>query len=227
MQTTRLLQNSLTYYWRTNLAVILGVATAVSVLAGALLVGDSVRASLRDLAVQRLGKTDFVIGSRNFFGEEIASKLQSDERFKKSFDTVDPLISLDGSVHDEQTGKRAFGIKVYGVDERFWQFNGVAGSERPPHNNEALLSPALAEELSIKQGDAIVVRVQKPLAIPIESLLGRKDDSGRAIRLTVRDTLQPNLMGEFSLQLSKGPVRAIFVPLDELQNDLQVKNKVN
>src|SRR3979409_1309926 len=94
MRTGQLLKRNLNYYWRTNLAVILGVATAVSVLAGALLVGDSVRASLRDLAVQRLGKTDFVIGSRNFFDEEIAAKLQSDERFKKSFDTVDPLILL-------------------------------------------------------------------------------------------------------------------------------------
>ena len=36
----------------------LGVATAVAVLAGALLVGDSVRGSLRDLVLQRLGSTD-------------------------------------------------------------------------------------------------------------------------------------------------------------------------
>ena len=34
---------------------------AVAVLAGALLVGDSVRASLRDLFQQRLGNTDQVI----------------------------------------------------------------------------------------------------------------------------------------------------------------------
>ena len=52
---------SLTYYWRTNVAVVLGVATAVSVLAGALLVGDSVRGSLRDLLLGRLGRTDQVV----------------------------------------------------------------------------------------------------------------------------------------------------------------------
>lgn len=67
MRTAQLLKRSLVYYWRTNLAVVLGVATAVAVLAGALLVGDSVRVSLRELALQRLGQTDRVITSTGFF----------------------------------------------------------------------------------------------------------------------------------------------------------------
>ena len=49
MRTSTLLARNLAWYWRTNLAVLLGVATAAGVLGGALLVGDSVRASLRDL----------------------------------------------------------------------------------------------------------------------------------------------------------------------------------
>ncbi len=53
-----LLRRSLTHYWRTNLAVVAGVGVAVSVLAGAVLVGASVRASLRDLALQRLERLD-------------------------------------------------------------------------------------------------------------------------------------------------------------------------
>ena len=63
MRTGTLVKRNLTYYWRTNLAVVFGVATAVSVLAGALLVGDSVRASLRDLFLARLGSTDYVVSS--------------------------------------------------------------------------------------------------------------------------------------------------------------------
>jgi len=43
MNAVTLVKHNLTHYWRTNLAVIIGVATAVAVLAGALLVGDSVR----------------------------------------------------------------------------------------------------------------------------------------------------------------------------------------
>ena len=43
MRTTQLIKRSLSYYWQTNLVVVLGVAIAVSVLAGALLIGESVR----------------------------------------------------------------------------------------------------------------------------------------------------------------------------------------
>ena len=66
-----LVVRGLTYYWRTHLAVVCGVATAVAVLAGALLVGDSVRGSLRDLVVGRLGKTDYVVTSSGFFREQL------------------------------------------------------------------------------------------------------------------------------------------------------------
>ncbi len=55
MRTTQLIKRSLSYYWQTNLVVVLGVAIAVSVLAGALLIGESVRGSLRDLSSRRLG----------------------------------------------------------------------------------------------------------------------------------------------------------------------------
>ena len=54
MQTTRLIKRSLAYYWQTNLVVVLGVAIAVSVLAGALLIGESVRGSLRAVSYTHL-----------------------------------------------------------------------------------------------------------------------------------------------------------------------------
>ena len=41
MTTGDLVRRGLGHYWRTNLAVIAGVATAVATLSGALLVGDS------------------------------------------------------------------------------------------------------------------------------------------------------------------------------------------
>ena len=72
MRASRLVYRGLIHYWRTNIAVVLGVATAVAVLAGALLVGDSVRGSLRDLVVQRLGHTDQVVLSSGFFREQLA-----------------------------------------------------------------------------------------------------------------------------------------------------------
>ena len=64
-----LVRRNLVYFWQTNLAVIFGVAVAVAVLTGALLVGTSVRMSLRSLALERLASVSHVVTSANFVRE--------------------------------------------------------------------------------------------------------------------------------------------------------------
>src|SRR5690349_13678825 len=100
MSFRQLVARGLAYHWRTNLAVILGVATAVAVLAGALLVGDSVRGSLRDLVLQRLGRTDQAVISTGFFREQLASDLQAQPAFASALEAVAPLIIVQGFVSD-------------------------------------------------------------------------------------------------------------------------------
>ena len=77
---TRLLLRSLVHYWRTNAAVVGGVATAVAVLAGALLVGQSIRSSLRDLVVERIGATAYAVSADRYFREDLLEKLEVDRR---------------------------------------------------------------------------------------------------------------------------------------------------
>ncbi len=216
MRIAMLVRRSLTYYGRTNLAVVLGVATAVAVLAGALVVGDSVRASLRDLVLGRIGRTDTVISAAQFFPEQLSAALAQGQRFSAC-----PLIAFEGMVTHDASHRRASGVQVYGVDERFWRFHGVAGPELPA------MSAALAEDLGAKPGDALLLRVEKPSAIPLESLHGRKEDVGRTLRFTAREPLAASALGEFSLRPQQGSVRAIFVPLAKLARDLGQPGKVN
>lgn len=227
MRTAQLLKRNLSHYWRTNFAVVLGVATAVAVLSGALLVGDSVRASLRELALQRLGQTDRVITSTGFFRDQLANDLQSDSQFAAAgFSETCALIALEGTVTHEPSKRVASRIKVYGVDERFWKFHHVPGKQ-PPRNREGFLSEGLARELSANTGDALVLRVEKPSAIPVESLHSRKEDLGSTLRLTVQETLSPGDVGEFSLQPQQGDVRALFVPLSILQKAIDQPGRAN
>src|SRR3989454_4308409 len=226
MRARRLVLNSLAHYWRTNVAVVLGVATAVAVLAGALLVGDSVRGSLRDLVLQRLGRTDRAVLSSGFFRDALAADLERDPDFTASFQAVAPLVVMQGLVTAQASGRRASRVAVYGVDDRFWRFHQVTGV-RGPEGREALLSRALAADIGASPGASIVVRVERPSAIPIESLPGRKDNLGRSLRLTVRSIVAPDDLGDFSLQPRQGEVRAVFVPLKRLQQDLDVRDRVN
>ena len=184
MTFAKLVRRNLTYFWRTNVAVVAGVGVAVAVLAGALLVGASVRGSLHELALLRLGSVDQVVTSGGFFREALADDLRSATDLAATFGDVCPLIILEGFVTHQENGRRASGVQVYGVDERFWRFHGRDPSGRAPDRNDVLLSEGLARELGGQAGDALLVRVEKPSAIPVGSLHGRKGDVGRTVRLS-------------------------------------------
>lgn len=226
MRTTRLIQRSLAYYWQTNVVVVLGVAIAVAVLTGALLIGESVRGRLRELVSQRLGRTDVFVASTGFFREQLATDILQPNVFTTSgIGATCPLIALDGLVTHEPSRRRAGDVRVYGVDERFWKFNGV--TTEPPQDRQVLLSESLAQELGTTAGDSILLRIEKPSDIPVESLHGRKEDPGRTIRLSFKSVLPGASLGEFSLRPQQGPVRAIFVSLPFLQRELDQTGNVN
>jgi putative ABC transport system permease protein len=222
MKPRDLVRRGIVYYWRTNAAVVLGVATAVAVLAGALLVGDSVRGSLRDLVLQRIGRTDRAVVSTGFFREALGDELAADAAPVSAA----PLIAVEGVVTDQASGRRASRVQVYGVDDRFWRFHGVT-AVRGPEGREALISRALASDIGAAAGGTVLVRLERPSAIPIESLHGRKEDAGRSLRLEVRAIVAAADLGDFSLRPSQGDIRAVFVPLKRLQQDLDLQGRVN
>jgi ABC-type lipoprotein release transport system permease subunit len=212
-----LVLRSLTFHWRTNLAVMLGVAVAAAVLAGALLVGDSVRGSLREIALGRLGRTETVVTTATFVRAGVA------ERFRTAnlATSAAPLLITTASVTHESSRRRASEVQVYGVDQRFWSFHGL------PAADGVYVSPALATELGVQPGDSLLTRAQKPAQIPIESLFGRKEDIGRTLRLQATGMLPRERLGEFALQPQQSGVRAIFAPLARVQRDLGVPGLVN
>ncbi len=225
MHINTLVKRSLIYFRRTNLAVVFGVATAGAVLGGALLVGDSVRESLRQLALERLGRTDLIVAGTGFFREDLAEDLSRHPKFGAEFAGACPLIALEGVVTHGDTNARAGGVQVYGIDEQFWSFHGV--SVKQPEGNDVLMSLALARELGAKPSDTVILRIEKPSDIPVESLHGRKDDPGSTIRVSMRETLPADLMGEFSIRPQQGGVRAVFIPLEKLQRNLDQDDKTN
>mgnify|MGYP001578301102 CR=1 FL=1 len=217
----RLVLRSFIYYWRTNLAVVAGVATSVSVLAGALAVGESVRGSLRDLVLARLGRTELVVSAPIFFRDALAPALA-----EATGRPTSPLIAVEGVVTHEPSGRRAARVLVYGVDERFWQFHG-RGAPAALDGRSVVASEAVIRDLAAAPGDALLLRVERPSSVPLESLHGRKENVGRTIRLSLAATQDAANLGEFSLRPQQGDVRAVFVALERLQRDLDRPGRVN
>jgi len=76
MNRSTLTYRSLRFYWRTHLTTALGAALATAVLVGALAAGDSVRGSLRQLVLNRLGSVEFALATGDrFFQSTLADRV--------------------------------------------------------------------------------------------------------------------------------------------------------
>jgi hypothetical protein len=158
-----LVRRSLTFHWRTNLAVVLGVAAATAVLAGALVVGDSVRQSLREMALGRLGRTDTLVSSVGFFREDVADDQKALDNRRNAADRCrrvrDARVFRPPSVERDRLWRK----------RRFWSHG-----QQPV--NGVVVSPALAGGGGQRRRRAFDPAA-KPSEVPIESLFGRKDES--------------------------------------------------
>ena len=218
MQLRTLSWRGASYYRRTNVAVVFGIACAVTVLAGALMVGESVRASLRELSLARLGRTDVVVTSDTYFREALSTDLGRGG-------AAAPVVLAEAVVTNERSRQRASRVQIVGVDERFWAFHQV----EPPamRGGDAWMSAGLARELSWQPDDNLIVRTRQASAIPAEFLHGRRDETGRAMRLRGAGILARDALGEFSLRPQQGEVRTLIVLMSRLQRELELAGRVN
>ncbi|HKH48029.1 MAG TPA: hypothetical protein VKM72_25500, partial [Thermoanaerobaculia bacterium] len=147
---------SLTHFRKASLAVALGAAVATAVLTGALLAGDSVRGSLRDLTLERLGGVDLALVADHFFREELATDL-----VRRRAAEAAPVIVLLGTAVHGSSGARAAGVAIYGVDTRFVRLHGASLPELTAGKSPGALFPPvvlnepLGRELGIRPGDDV------------------------------------------------------------------------
>jgi ABC-type lipoprotein release transport system permease subunit len=224
MTLTRLCLRDLLYHWRGNLAVLLGVVVGSTVLTGALLVGDSLRGSLRELSLERLGWVDEALVAPRFFRQALAEGLQQDGAAER----VCPVLLLQATAAGP--GGRARGVTVLGVDARFW---GPAAGETFADARQrpvAWVNATLAADLGITPGARLKLALQKPSAVPRESLLGRRGDRDVVDEweLPVDRVLDVGEFGDrFSLRPDIRAARNVFVPLRALQRQLGLRGRVN
>jgi ABC-type lipoprotein release transport system permease subunit len=235
MTLKRLRLRNLLYHWRGNSAVFLGVVVGTAVLTGALLVGDSLRGSLRELALARLGWVDRALVAPRFFRQELAEELVADGAAERAW----PVILLQATAVVRQksgeglsTGtirRQVRGVTVLGVDDHFWQ-SPSSPSAGKAKANSLCLNRALAAALDVSDGDEVSLRLQKPSAIPRESLLGKRDDSAivEEWTLPVGCILSERDFGDrFSLRPDLEAPRNVFVPLRLLQDKLGLEKRCN
>lgn len=210
---------SLRFHARSHVGTMLGVAVATAVLVGALVVGDSMRESLRDLNLQRIGQTDFALPGRDrLFRAELARNI-SDAQTKAA-----PVLFLPGTASNPDASARANHVQILGLDESFWS---LAPSPVNLKIDGVFVNAALAEQLRIKAGDSIVLRIHKPSLVSGEAPISPRDQTSVSLRLPVAGVVRAERFGSFSLQSSQSTPLNVFVPIATLQKAIEEPAKAN
>jgi ABC-type lipoprotein release transport system permease subunit len=230
MNLGRLVWRNLVFHWRGNGAVFLGVVVGTAVLTGALLVGDSLRGNLRDLAQEQLGWVDQALVSGRFLRASLATDLPA-ERTAAVIYFLQGSVTTPGADTDshEKIRRRAGGVSILGVDDRFWPVLPGGRQFWQGSETDAIINQALASTLEAREGDPITLHLQKVSAVPRETLLGRRDASEVLDQVTVRvKQVIPNEgAGKFSLNPSPQTSRNVFVPIQLLQARLKLAGRAN
>ena len=237
----RLALRGLIYHWRINAAVALGVAAATAVLTGALLVGDSVRGSLRDMTLDRLGLIDELLLVDRFFRQQLVTELANHPQFSQHYQrAVGVMLFPQATVErGEAAGvTRASNVLVVGSptggdvasDGSFWSLEDdtTRRPNRCPDRDEIILNQTLADEIQARVGDTVTLRLPKAEDIPADSPLGEKTDRIRSFpRLKVIEIIPAAGLGQFSLTPRQTLPANAYVSLEQLQDGLQQPGRIN
>ena len=215
--------NALKHFWQIHLTVALCTAVATGVLAGALIVGDSVRGSLRSLTTERLGAIQHALLADHFFQPNL---LQRENKV--------PAILLNGTVVAPQTQTRASKVNILGVTDNFftfWEEDTPPNLNKPAGQpfNAIVINEALQNELNVQVGDTLLVNMSQAADIHPEFLLGERDAANaiQSLRLVISDIIPTKNAGRFSLQAHQSLPFNAFIPLPVLQKVLGQVEKAN
>lgn len=227
--TLRTLQfRGLRHHWRMHLALAICSAVGTAALTGALLVGDSMRGSLRDHALQLLGPVHWALRGPRFLRAEVALAVDGAG-----------VIMLQGAVEQAERRLRANRVQIIGADANFGDLWRHAGSDSRSDigvrsldvlmsdDRSVVLNRSLATKINATIGDDVLLRLTRASTVPTESVLGRPDEAAASLRLTVRAIIDDIGVGGFSLEFNQGGVLNAFVPLASIQRAIDREGRVN
>ncbi|MCY3021199.1 MAG: FtsX-like permease family protein, partial [Planctomycetota bacterium] len=230
MNRLTLILRGLAFHWRAHLAAGLASAVGTAVLVGALLVGDSVRYSLRAMAVERLGLVNnAILGGDRFFRADLAQRMNDDEM--RGTGTTRPphfeaMIVVPGVCIHDTSGALAGQVRILGVLPDF-SMVGAHWPREALNPGDVFLNEQLATALNAKAGDVVRLRVGKPNLLSLEAPTGPKEAKSAVLRATVRAVLPDRGLGRFSFDANQIAPPNAYVPLAELQEKLEQKGRAN
>ena len=218
-----LLRRSLAYYRKTHVWVVLGAAVSTAILVGALVIGDSVRLSLRQIVFDRLGDTEFALTSGDrFFRTQLADEVAGELETQTA-----PILIARGIVVAEGGRRRSNNIQVVGADARFGRIGGSPELFGSLSSDEALINQHLASKMGLAANEEFLLRLEKIDAMPKDAPLALELDATLTKRLRVKAVVPDSEFGRFSLRADQVAPLTVFLPLAVLSKEMQRENRAN
>ncbi|PWU12889.1 MAG: hypothetical protein C5B50_20510 [Verrucomicrobia bacterium] len=116
-----LIRRNLRFHARAHVGVVLGAAIGSAALIGALVVGDSVRGTLINRALSRLGPIHFALSTRDRFFQSFLQERVSGQQLRpgESGEPV-PMLNVSGILSTPDGSARANAVNVLGVHNVAW-----------------------------------------------------------------------------------------------------------
>ncbi|HBE71885.1 MAG TPA: hypothetical protein DDW52_27400 [Planctomycetaceae bacterium] len=223
----RLVARSLRYFSRSHIALSAGVAAAVAVIVGALIIGDSVRRSLRGMVLDRLAQVQCLLHARTFFSPDMLAAAAS------SSEDVDvhPAILLPRSTVEYRADDglaRASNVQLLAGPNTMWPSASGQSEFLSLAEDEVALNQSLAQELNVTVGEEISLRISNTPGVAADNPLGRSDDSVVNLpRQRVVAILPDDSFGGVRFEVTQSAPRNVFCALATVQDILEVDDRIN
>jgi putative ABC transport system permease protein len=223
----RLALQSLSHFRSLLFPVVIGVAIAATVIVGALIVGDSVRGSLRFMAMDRIGKIDTVLIAPRWFKESIIDRSQLTGPYALALLLQQATARTEQKPDANTPVYRSNEMSLIGVDSSFWDLSSVRPTKLP-EGEELVINQSLANVLHVAVGDFLTLSVPSQSVVPADSTLGKRDiDTVYLPRWKVIEILPDSGLARFSLRSDQRPVFNAFSDRNALRKALGIGEQVN
>ena len=240
-----LIRRSLRFHWRSHLGVVLGAAIGSAALIGALVVGDSVKGSLKESATKRLAGAAVAMDTGDrFFRVDLLQRMceiSSNRVFQaqrtgadagmvwggelaSKFDRV--MLHLPGNVSRGDGLARVNAVNVIGVSDwivkRYLDFSGETSAD----GTVVWLNLEAARRLLTTTNDELIIRLQKPTALAGDAALAQRNESAIVVRARVAGTASQSI-ADLALENSQRPAANIFIRRSQLASAIGLEERAN
>jgi len=201
---------SIKFYRKPVIYQVLIIVLLSAVITGSLLVGRSVKESLKSSAAEHLGNTGIVISSgTRYFNNDLVRKLSD------SGIACTGILEITGYSQNLNSQKGAFNTHIYGVGKDFFVFHGSDTINIKP--GEVAVNRKLSEYLGISTGDELIIRFTVIKDIPADAPFAPSESGGISKVLKVGRILEPSGTGNFSLSISQLTPMNIFMNFEDIE----------